>query len=122
MAKYNNQSVLVMKNMLATRLQFLLNVELCKMSQKQLAGKLGVGAPMISKLSRGISKGISFDALLVVAERSKLEYSMTMSYSATGERSYKMEMKPIHPGVLKRIRGALDTFFSVDPSLLNNQM
>ncbi len=119
MAKYNNQSIMVVKNMLVTRLQYLIAKSKLHHSQAQIARDLGVSPMIISKLARGIGKGISFDALLVVAERSKLRYMIAMSFDGHGNRKYKLELEPVYESIASRVVDKLGSLFTPSGKFAN---
>lgn len=90
MAKYNNGSVLKAKNLLVSRLSYVIQCKLEYTSQRVLADRLGMSANIISKVKRQIHKGVSFDALLELARR--LDVTLKLYIEVNGMKDDTVEI------------------------------
>lgn len=113
MAKYNNQTVTTAKKLMAARLQFVLTEKLQSTSQRALSDRIGMSTNIISKLSRGIGKNISFDAMLELSQRLDLNYKLVMSYdSNTGRSDVELMLEPLTLGFMARMKEATHKLFT----------
>lgn len=90
MSKYKNASVVKAKVMLVSRLSYVLRTELLHTSARAISQRIGMSAAILSKIKRNIHTGISFDALLELAQRLDVKYKLTMEW--TGGLNHNVEI------------------------------
>ncbi|UQT02781.1 lambda repressor-like DNA-binding protein [Serratia phage vB_SmaM-Sureiya] len=92
MSKYNNGSVLKAKNLLVSRLSYIIQCKLEYTSQRVLADRVGMSANIISKVKRQIHKGVSFDALLELARRLDVSLKLYIEVNGLKDDSVAIEL------------------------------
>lgn len=111
MARQVNPGITKAKQLLVSRLQYLVLKELAVTSKSTLAVKLGVSKYTINRLCSGTSHHVSLDLMLNVAERLKLRYELSIQYDGKGERSYVVKLTPVHQGLASRLNDMLPGLF-----------
>lgn len=97
--KYSNRSVKVAKTKLVSRLSFIINNKLRTTTGKAIANRINVSPGMISLLKHDRADKISFDAVLEVAQRLNLKYSILITHNGKGTHNVEVEMEDIYPGL-----------------------
>lgn len=97
MAKYNNFGVSNAKELLTSRLCFIVNQRLKYTTIRALAERVGMARSIISKIKNGSCHYVSFDALLELAQRLNVRYSVNIEYNGTGNPKTKVVLEDIHP-------------------------
>lgn len=115
MARQVNPGITKAKQLLVSRLQYLVLKELTVTSKAALAVKLGVSKYTINRLCSGTSHHVSLDLMLNVAERLKLRYELSIQYDGKGERSYVVKLAPVHPGLGSKFVDMFPGLFGIHP-------
>ncbi|AEV89603.1 putative transcriptional regulator [Pseudomonas phage OBP] len=103
MAKYNAPSVILAKELIASRLSFVLIQKLKTTTRGVLATRIGMSRHMVNRLARGVSKNVSLDAMLLVAERLNVKYKVSMEWSGKGLPAVTVELVDLYPGLKKPV-------------------
>lgn len=93
--RYSNETVIKAKKMLISRMSYLVGLRLQRTTGRELAESIRMSPGIISKLRNNITKGISFDAVLVAAERLDVRYTITMSHTGKGRCDVQVQMEDI---------------------------
>lgn len=103
--RYKNENVTTAKKMLVSRLSYIISRRLDTSSEtgSGLAGSIGMSPNIISKLRRGIDKGISFEAILEAARRLNIRYTLTMQHYGNRREEVKLTMEDIKSSQVKSL-------------------
>lgn len=93
--RHKNGNVTTAKRMLASRLSYIIALRLKSSTGSALASSIGMSPNIISKLRRGIDKGISFEAILEAAKRLNIRYTLTMSHYGNHREDVKLTMEDV---------------------------
>lgn len=107
MAKYNNYGVANAKELLVSRLAFVVNHRLSYTTTKALAERVGMSTGIISKVKKGICHHVSIDALLELAQRLNVAYSVNIEYTGKGNPKVKVTLQDIHSETAAKVRKQL---------------
>lgn len=99
MSKYNNGSVLKAKNLLVSRLSYVLQQKLKYTSQRAIADRVGMSPNIISKVKRQIHKGVSFDALLELARRLNMNLKLYIHVNGLKDDTVEIELGDVTPAL-----------------------
>lgn len=95
MAKYNTVSVMKAKTLLTARLSYVIKKKLEHTSQRALSDRLDMSAGIISKLKRGIHRGVSFDAILEVATRLNCKVRLVIDINGQDRPVVEVQLEPL---------------------------
>lgn len=80
MAKYNADSVIQAKQLLSSRLAYILRDKLRYTTRKALASRIGMSPQMVGRVANAQYRHISLDAMLIMAESLNCRYKLVMEY------------------------------------------